>query len=131
MNTFHAWSRALAFGSFVVASLAIPACSSSSGGGGGTNPDAGTGSSVTTQGGTVSLTGNVVAQSLTVTCPDGSEYVGYARDLGSCDAGVPSFNVGSGGGQSADGGPSPAHVGVSLNDTGAAGGTTVVFDCAN
>jgi hypothetical protein len=92
--------------------------------------DAGTGSSVTTQGGIVSLTGNVAAQSLTVTCPDGSEYTGYARDLASCDAGVPSFNVGSGGGQSADGGPSQGHVSVSLNDTGGASGT-VVFNCEN
>jgi hypothetical protein len=92
--------------------------------------DAGTGSSVTTQAGTVSLTGNVAAQSLTVTCPDGSTYTGYARDLGSCDGGVPSFDVGYGGQQLPDGGPSHGHLSVTLNDTGAASGTPV-FNCQN
>jgi hypothetical protein len=92
--------------------------------------DAGTGSGVTTQGGTVSLTENVAAQSLTVTCPDGSEYTGYARELESCDAGVPSFHLATGGGHSVDGGPSQPEVSGSLSGTGPAGGA-VVFDCAN
>jgi hypothetical protein len=93
--------------------------------------DAGTGGSVTTQGGTVSVTENVAAQSLTVTCADGSEYTGYARELASCDAGVPSYGIGPpGSGQSADSGLSHGGVGVSLNDTGAAN-PTVVFNCAN
>jgi hypothetical protein len=92
--------------------------------------DAGTGSSVTTQAGTVSLTGNAAAQSLTVTCPDGSTYTGYARELGTCDGGIPSFDVGYGGHPASDGGPSHGQLSVTLNDTGAAGGT-LVFNCQN
>jgi hypothetical protein len=91
--------------------------------------DAGTGSSVTTQAGTVSLTENVAAQSLTVTCADGSTYTGYARDFGSCDGGVPGFDVGYGAGPS-DGGPLHGHLSVTLNDTGRAQGT-LVFNCQN
>jgi hypothetical protein len=92
--------------------------------------DAGTGSSVTTQAGTVSLSGNAAAQSVTVTCPDGSTYTGFSRDLEFCDGGVPSFEVRIRGTHLPDGGPLLGHLGVTLNDTGAAGGTSA-FDCQN
>jgi hypothetical protein len=91
---------------------------------------AATGSSVTTQAGTVSLTGNASNQSYSVTCPDGATYTGTAASLSSCSGDIPGFGSGYGGSGSADGGVSHGHISITLQDTGAPNGS-LVFDCAN
>ena len=60
---------------------------------------AATGSSVTTEAGTVALVGDRANRSFTVICPDGSSYAVPSQDLMSCASGVPSFDEGFGGRQ--------------------------------
>jgi hypothetical protein len=96
------------------------------------NDDAGTGSSVTTQAGTVSLSLNPADESFGLVCPDGSTYTTGPRDAGElvpvCPGGFPSASEGFGGSGSPDGGPWSGKIIFSFGATGADGGT-IVFDC--
>ena len=93
--------------------------------------DAGTGSSTTTQAGTIALAASKATQTETVTCPDGTTYTGSLAALSNCSMAVPGFDEGYGGSGSADGGGvSHGRLTLTMTDTGAAGGT-IVFRCAN
>jgi hypothetical protein len=94
------------------------------------NNDAGTGSSVTTQAGTVSVTGNPDGSARLV-CPDGSVYTSQPLDAATwppCPGDFPELSEGFAGKGSPDGGAWGGTATLSFEDTGIDGGM-LVFAC--
>jgi hypothetical protein len=88
------------------------------------------GSSWTTQAGTVALVATQGGRGETVVCPDGTMFSGSVMVLSACASGFPSVDEGYGGTGNPDGSMAHGRLTLSLNDTGADGGT-IVFRCAN